>query len=99
MFPFPSNGKAYINSENTTVRSIVLQGFHSLQTGKHISTGKFFKAMFGGIVEFPFPSNGKAYINYQREVAAENLIEEFPFPSNGKAYINSEHGVRCKEND
>ena len=67
-FPFPANGKAHVHECTFNLISYVeVEGFHSLQTGKHMCTAITPTDVARLRLMFPFPANGKAHVHMRGE--------------------------------
>ena len=85
-FPFPSNGKVYLKSGMQARMLSMALSFHSLQTGKCISSLRMIeseRSLCG--VSIPFKRESVSQVRTCNH--CELVLMAFPFPSNGKVYL------------
>ena len=91
MFLFPSNGKAFLNTDILTAGARYHDDmFLFPSNGKAFLNHMGVHEVIQCIPKFLFPSNGKAFLNAPLGVMmSKQLTAMFLFPSNGKAFLNT----------
>ena len=90
LFQFPSNGKAHSDPSGATQQlPTLMEGFNSLQTGRHIQTGPITDTQLDKILGFNSLQTGRHIQTGELKSEEEYYGSEFQFPSNGKAHSDS----------
>ena len=87
LFQFPSNGKAHVH-EQRLVDTLLMFGFNSLQTGKHMCTITRRKTVNHLLIRVSIPFKRESTCA-RGEQYTFRRPKPFQFPSNGKAHVHA----------